>query len=342
MNELPSMGTSFSTTMSDHSLPSMEAPPKALVAYPRSSWASQGLLDAVSISSTSYHSASFPINSFIQGHSDLFHSMVGAEEWSMTDDNIGVDTSTITPSQTIMDGSSHIIDQSVPELAFSSPGNQHSNTMASYNSPPYDADQFVDADMMVEDEEYSEQSGSQYSRPTWHETSTGGKSIKRQRRSGVPTKKRTKGNTLGATYKGRIVKIPMEKSSASKRYGCDWRGSEGQICGKKFQRVEHLKRHKQTHDGTQYFYCPDPECEKIDRAFRCRNDNLREHFKTHLRQTTTKRNSSRSFEEFYEYIRRGFPAEDADKYISKLEKWRAEGGHLKTDNGTAGCRSDRN
>jgi hypothetical protein len=342
MNELSSGTTSFSTIMSGRSLPSIEDPHKTMAAYPRSSWSSQGLLDPVSISSSSYRSASFPMNSFMLGHSDLVHSIGGAEKWSMSDKNIGVDKSTITPSQTILDGSSQIIDPSVPELAFSSSGNQNYNTMASYHSPPYHMDQFADADMMVEDEEYSEQFGSQYSPPTWHETSTGGKTVKRKRRGGVPKKRRTKGNTLGATYKGRIVKIPMEKSSASKRYGCDWRGPDGQICGKKFQRVEHLKRHKQTHDGTQYFYCPDPECEKIDRAFRCRNDNLREHFKTHLRQTTTKRNSSRSFEEFYGFIRRGFPAEDAEKYISKLEKWRAEDGHLKTENGIAGRRSERN
>lgn len=163
-----------------------------------------------------------------------------------------------------------------------------------------------------------------------HETRARGKNVKKLRKAAVSTNRRSDSDPSRGTYNGRVVKIPMAQTLVSKRYSCNFLSSNGQPCDKKFQRVEHLKRHRQTHDGTRYYYCPDPECEKIDRAFKCRNDNLREHFKTHLRETTTKRNSSRSFEEFYAYIRGAFSTEDADIYISKLEKWRTEGGHLKT------------
>jgi hypothetical protein len=341
VNGLPSVSSSFSSTMDDRMLPSIAEPHKSLVIYPVP-WSnhSHQLMDPISMASDKFRSSTYPTHSFTHVDADSFHqNMAEAEPWSLSSNDIGLGTSTVMPSQTLMGGNSHMIDHSVPELAFSSPRAEHPRDTASFDSSPYEDDQF--GDMMYHEEEYSDQSGSLYSSPTYFETSTGGKSVKKQKRGNAAAKRRSKGSNLGTTYKGRVIKVPMEKSTASKRYACNWPGTDGRVCGKKFQRVEHLKRHRQTHDGDQYYFCPDPECKKIGRAFRCRNDNLREHFKTHLRETTTKRNSSRTFEEIYNFIRSDFPAEDAEKYISKLEKWREERGHLKSDNGTASRRSDK-
>jgi hypothetical protein len=91
------------------------------------------------------------------------------------------------------------------------------------------------------------------------------------------------------------------------------------------------------HVGTDYHYCPDRDC---NRKILSRADNMREHYKIHLRLPPSKRgNTSRTFEEFYGFIRGAFPKEVADKDIKRLEDWRKVGGHLKSENVPVGRRA---
>jgi hypothetical protein len=101
-------------------------------------------------------------------------------------------------------------------------------------------------------------------------------------------------------------------------------------CDRKFARKEHLHRHEQAHNPDAIYHdCPDPMCTK---KFRSRADNLREHFKTHLRRTPSSRTKlPRSFEEFYLFIRRAYPQDEAEKEVARLEAWKEDGGHLKSE-----------
>jgi hypothetical protein len=76
--------------------------------------------------------------------------------------------------------------------------------------------------------------------------------------------------------------------------------------------------------------CPDPDCQK---DFKARADNMRAHFETHLKLSSSRRNRFRTFGEFYGFIRNDpeISPETADRYIQKLEDWKRKGGHLKLE-----------
>lgn len=65
----------------------------------------------------------------------------------------------------------------------------------------------------------------------------------------------------------------IEKDSADRKHVC--RIGD---CGRKFKRLEHLKRHQRIHSGERPFCCPIPGCEK---KF-SRSDNLTQHVRVHL------------------------------------------------------------
>lgn len=138
-------------------------------------------------------------------------------------------------------------------------------------------------------------------------TRTGGKGVKKERRSsrGI-TKRKPKprcANEYFATLPGKEDQIKLQVQGGIKKMpNGKWAGtgekSEKQkcFCGKGFERQEHLKRHQNTvHTGGKEFGCDIPGCEKeieidcgdgrtkrkVPTSFN-RNDNREAHYLTHL------------------------------------------------------------
>jgi hypothetical protein len=250
-----------------------------------------------------------------------------------------VDASTIVPTQTIVDVPAAVCTPGFSETEFHSPASSGPKESVLFHNFRREIDvSDLDLDHKMD---FSDHSPSRQSyKATYFESKTGSKVIKKQKKPPAVSRRNKGKSAYSQRYKGRDLKIPIDLPSNRKRYECQYTHPEGdKYCGKKFQRVEHLRRHWDTHTGTNWYSCPDPECEK---KFRSRADNLREHFKTHLRETSAKRNISRTFEEFYAYIRAEQSSEEADKNIAKLEKWRADGGHLQSENVQQAGRSTGN
>jgi hypothetical protein len=235
---------------------------------------------------------------------------------------------TIVPAQTMVDVDATMSDGSFQDSgfqgsSFSSPTRQSLKDTATFHNIKQEGGEFESSSLG-----YFDASPPLAYRSTGDESEFSFKDAKRLSRSARITKRRTKPEQ----YTELIKILPT-----GKRHECYFEYPDGTICKKKFQRVEHLRRHLFTHTGGSYVFCPVPECKKSTEGFGGgRKDNLRQHFKTHLRQTSTSRNDRRSFDEFYSLIRQTFPEEEAEKSIAKLEEWRLEGGHLKSENGSVG------
>jgi hypothetical protein len=236
------------------------------------------------------------------------------------------ESSTIVPAQTMVDVDATMSDGSFQDSSFhgssfSSPTRQPSRDTATFHNIKQERDSnryesYFDASPPPEFRSVRDESGFEF------------KDARRLPRPSRITKRKTKHEH----YADLIKILPT-----GKRHECYFEYPDGGVCKKKFQRVEHLRRHIFTHTGGSYVFCPVSECKKNTEGFGGgRKDNLRQHFKTHLRQTSTSRNDRRTFDEFYALLRGSFPEEEAEKSIAKLEEWRVEGGHLKSENGTIG------
>ena len=238
------------------------------------------------------------------------------------------ESSTIVPAQTMVDVDATMSDGSFQDSSFqgssfSSPTRQPLKDTATFHNIKQESDRFESSRL-----DYFDASPPLAYRSIRDECGFDLKDAKRLSRSARITKRRTKPEQYAE-----LIKI----LPTGKRHECYFEYPDGTVCKKKFQRVEHLRRHLFTHTGGPYVFCPVPECKKNTEGFGGgRKDNLRQHFKTHLRQTSTSRNDRRSFDEFYTLLRQTLPEEEAEKSIAKLEEWRLEGGHLKSENGSVG------
>lgn len=96
---------------------------------------------------------------------------------------------------------------------------------------------------------------------------------------------------------------------------------EDNICGAKFHRSEHLKRHKKMHDVERDFHCPLADCKKA----MSRSDNATDHFKTHLKGPGKgKRNKECTLEQLADAMlnnERWGESKKTNKMLGGLEKW---------------------
>jgi hypothetical protein len=253
-------------------------------------------------------------------------AMENLRHWTLLSSETGAESSTVVPAQTMVDVEAATSEGSFQDSSFSSPIRRTLEDSVSFRSIKQESEKNEFETSCID---YFDESLSPTYRATRDDSNIEAKDAKRLHRSARIAKRRTRTELQSAE----LIKI----LPTGKRHECYFTWANGTSCKKKFQRVEHLRRHIFTHTGGPYVYCPVPECKKNTEGFGGgRKDNLRQHFKTHLRQTTTSRNDHRSFEEFYALLRQAFPEEEAQKSIAKLEEWRSDGGHLKSENGSVG------
>jgi hypothetical protein len=133
-----------------------------------------------------------------------------------------------------------------------------------------------------------------------------GSSGKRKRRQPKVThSQHTDGNVL----------VEFQRLSSSKKNACTYVFSNGNICARACERVEHLRRHEKTHSGERPFGCP-----KCHKPFG-RRDNWRDHLKTHLWTTSASRNEPCSFEDMCDLVSNVEEGEEASKTFKVLEEW---------------------
>lgn len=104
-------------------------------------------------------------------------------------------------------------------------------------------------------------------------------------------------------------------------------GATGGICGSRFERSEHLKRHQNMHSNERQFQCPFTK--HSNPAKKCkhekgvsRSDNAGDHFKSHLKDTKKgRRNPQLQWPEIKEAILFEYDPKAARKLITNLEKW---------------------
>jgi hypothetical protein len=239
------------------------------------------------------------------------------EPWGILDPHTPTDSATIMPSQTMVD-MPILASSPLGDVDLSSPGDS-----AAWDNTAYSRRE------VYHDGDYSPSEYSSYSLEYPQFKKRGRRPAYRQRG--------TSGGRVIVELQKRCDElresgVEVQVTSPHASHVCDWPG-----CGRKFRRIEHLRRHKEIHLSTgPDSVCPDPAC---NRSFKSRQDNLRAHFKTHLRQTPGGRcKNPRSFEEFYGFIRDApdISPDTALKMIAKLEEWRAEDGHHKPESGTTG------
>lgn len=120
---------------------------------------------------------------------------------------------------------------------------------------------------------------------------------------------------IKTTESGALV---ASSKKIAKKQCCGFVHPDGRVCNSAFERIEHLKRHKDTHDPAK----KDFDCPKCHKLFN-RNDNLTEHYKTHLGYSKSGRNERWTFDQMFDLLREKKSPEIAEKAIKALIAWRA-------------------
>jgi hypothetical protein len=134
--------------------------------------------------------------------------------------------------------------------------------------------------------------------------------------------------TTYSTHPNANLVITVQKVKSSKKFTCGFRLPTGSFCTRPFDRSEHLKRHRETHEGQRRFRCPVPPEMKCGKLFG-RRDNWSAHLRTHLSEADAGRNERMRFGEMFAVLREKEESEEAEKSIRSLLGWKAKGGHLK-------------
>jgi len=162
-----------------------------------------------------------------------------------------------------------------------------------------------------------------------------GRKSGKARRSSTRTKRKQK-NQLADEYIGtlhgsavgvRHVRLAEKQT----KHICEYVDQNNKVCGKSFNRVEHLTRHVVTHSGETPYQCVLRHGKLNCSKNFGRRDNLRDHYKTHLAWAKAARNPRVEFNLLYQTLRELEEAGEAEKTINTLEKWRALGKHLKKE-----------
>ncbi|KAF2104159.1 hypothetical protein NA57DRAFT_70373 [Rhizodiscina lignyota] len=240
--------------------------------------------------------------------------------------------STIAPSATFVEHSPLQVDPS--------PSSGHRLRFADL-SRTASPEPFMDVDMKSDDDPDFTPSFRRSGKGTTHsmyESPTGGKRAKREkRRRSLPRKHREARQVTGYLPGAEGTKIAVtidnnvngdRTGKVPKKHPCGAMLPDGSRCLKAFARIEHHRRHIYTHTGKREFHCDVPGCKK---SWFSRNDNLQEHYKTHLGHSKVGRNTRICFEEMYKLIKENKTVDQAKKSIMTLEKWRKSKAHEEKD-----------
>jgi hypothetical protein len=188
-------------------------------------------------------------------------------------------------------------------------------------------------DVLVKQEDADSSADDRRVRRSIWVSSTGGKSVKKEEQAGATKKKSRKSRSKAITrlhgdrfdlwLDDDVEQIPGTKKwrrngdcSSGKPQVCEI-AVNGQPCGRKFRRQEHLHRHMKTHSGRKDFVC------QLCLTQFNRNDNCWEHYWTHVHRPGKKngRNKKHSLRRVLTYI-------TDPKHTEKLlNKWRKEVGY---------------
>lgn len=123
-------------------------------------------------------------------------------------------------------------------------------------------------------------------------------------------------NGWGMARDGTIQFAAPQRNNA---HPCNYTNADGTLCGKRFARSEHLKRHEGTHSNDRPYPCPLAGCGKRIQ----RPDNAGDHFKTHLRPPKTgKRNAHVEWSILESAIERAYEDKrKSKKLLDGLRRW---------------------
>lgn len=114
-------------------------------------------------------------------------------------------------------------------------------------------------------------------------------------------------------------RVISENTKDRKPHMCKFLFEDNAQCGRRFERMEHLKRHQESHSKERKYPCPLEFCKTKAIG---RPDNACDHFKTHLRpHSKGKRNKPCDWATLEKAIWKTYSEKAAGKILTNLRKW---------------------